>query len=112
MRVIEQKVTAGDNGMLVFEWLLADGARPKKFFYPAGGKNVQINKRLFWNEIIKEHCRTPAAKKLARTLTAYQCVEMASIFAVPTHMSARCSDKGKWSIGRRVFEEVEQEVEA
>lgn len=112
MRVIEQKITAGDNGLLVFEWLLADGARPKKFFYPAGGKSVQINKRLFYNEIIKEHCRTPAAKKLARTLSAYQCVEMASIFEVPTHMSARCNDKGKWNIGRRVFAEVEQEVEA
>ena len=110
MRVIEQKITAGDNGLLVFEWLLADGARPKKFFYPAGGKSVQINKRLFYNEIIKEHCRAPAAKKLARTLSAYQCVEMASIFEVPTHMSARCNDKGKWNIGRRVFAEVEQEV--
>lgn len=112
MRVIEQKITAGDNCLLVFEWLLADGAKPKKFFYPAGGKSVQINKRLFYNEIIKEHCRTPAAKKLARTLSAYQCVEMASIFEVPTHMSARCNDKGKWNIGRRVFAEVEQEVEA
>lgn len=112
MRVIEQKVAAGDNGLLVFEWLLADGARPKKFFYPAGGKNVQLNKRLFYNEIINEHCATPAAKKLARTLTAYQCVEMASIFATPTHMSARANDKGKWNIGHKVFAEVEQEIEA
>ena len=103
MRVVEQKITAGDNGLLVFEWLLADGARPKKFFYPAGGKSVQINKRLFYNEIIKEHCLTPATKKLARNLSAYQCVEMASIFAVPTHMSARLGASGKWNIGRRVF---------
>ncbi len=112
MRVIEQKITAGDNGLLVFEWLLADGSKPRLFFWPSGGTNKQVNKRLFWNQIIKDHCLTVAARKLARNLSAYQCVEMASIFAVQTYMSARQNDKGKWNIGRRVFSEVEQEVEA
>lgn len=111
MRVLRQTISANNSGALVFKWDLADGRSPTKFYYPGESKNPKVNKRIFYNEIIKEHCITPAHRKLARNMTAYQAVEMAQIFECPSHMSARCSDKGKWSIGRKVFaEKVDQEL--
>lgn len=104
--VVSMKLEAKANGLLIVRYLLSDGREPVQFFHPNAGKNVTVNTRIWYNNFVKYHVQSGPWVNKARGMRAPAIEKMASMFSVPTHISAR-ENNGKWTIGRRLFRDME-----
>lgn len=109
--VVSMNLATGAGGALYVKWKLSDGREPIEIYYPNASRNPVVTTRAWFNNFVKEHVESEKGQYMARRMKSTQAVAMASIFRVPTHIIARQSAKGKWSVGRRYFA-TEQEQSA
>lgn len=102
--VVSMTMECKANGMLFVKYVLSDGREPVQFFYPNAGNNPEMNTRVWYSNFVKHHIQDSKWQWKARNMKAAAAVNMRAMFSIPTHISARFSEKsGKWTIGRRVF---------
>lgn len=109
--VVSMNLATGPGGALYVKWKLSDGREPIEIYYPNASRNPVVTTRAWFNGFVKEHVESEKGQYMARRMKSTQAVAMASIFRVPTHIIARQSSKGSWSVGRRYFS-TEQEQSA
>lgn len=110
--VVSMDLSCGPAGALYVKWKLSDGREPIEIYYPNASKNPVVTTRAWFNNFCKEHVESEKGQYMARRMKNNQAVAMKTIFRVPTHIIARQSDSGKWSVGKRYFavEQVEEVV--
>lgn len=109
--VVSMKLSAGSGGKLIVQYEMENGDRPAEFYYPNAGNNRTVNTRVWYQNFVKVHVPSPGYQGRARAFTAAKAVELAGCFGIPTAMAYRWNaDKGKWTIGRKVFKSQLQGV--
>ncbi len=104
-RVVSMQLKEAKNGALVVAYKLEDGREPVQFFRPDGGNNAIVNKRIWFNGFVKYHVGGQEMQMRVRNMSSVdKIVKMQAMFDVPTMISCRYNEeKGRWNIGRRVF---------
>lgn len=109
--VLSMTLEAGSNGKLMVKYVLSDGREPYEIYYPSAGNNIEVNKRIYYNNLVKMHITSPAYRAKARNFKASHAVAMAGAFSTPSHIAARWNEKtNKWNIGRKSFKSATQGV--
>lgn len=109
--VVSMDLSCGPGGALYVKWELSDGRKPIEIYYPNASKNPVVTTRAWFNNFCREHIESEKGQYMARRMKNTQAVAMKTIFRVPTHVIARQSEKGRWTVGKRYFP-VEQLEEA
>jgi len=104
--VVKRTITGGAGGQIFVKYYLADGREPFQIFHPGVGSSDQmrkINTTVWRNQFAFKCVQSEQWRMKAGSMKAAAIVKMQAMFSVPTHISARQNDKGKWNIGRMVF---------
>lgn len=104
--VVKRTIKAGAGGSVIVRYVLADGREPFQIYHPGVGSSDQmrkINTTVWRNQFAFKCVQSEEWKFKAGNMKAAAIEKMQAMFSVPTHISARQNDKGKWNIGRMVF---------
>lgn len=99
------KVSSGKGGKLVVRLELSDGRNPELFFYPHAGKQPALNAKI-WKGFVKMLPISDRDRFRLGAMKAETIIDNLHLIPVPVEVSAR-ENKGKWTVGRMKFDEME-----
>lgn len=102
------QVEAGRGGKLTVRFELSDGRQPVLIYYPHAGKQPALNAKI-WKAFVKRLPISDRDRFRLGAMKAETVVQNLELIPVPIEISAR-ENKGKWTVGRMKFEEMEVAV--